>query len=301
MKPIITGFYDHHQSDLQSQIDFAVSKQLSDISLRNVNGHPLYLIDQKTYQEIISTIKKGKIKVSLLDPNMPAYDLEDDKKHQEAMDVYKDLLILAQKIKTTYILLRLPKVNLVIEQMELIKNRLEDFIHLAQQYHRKLVLEPSDGHKASTYAYILKKIKTPLLNIQFNPVYFLGLKESTTTVYRLFKKKIVFFRANDATLDGQPQLLGHGKTDFLKVSKKLLRDKFDGYIMVDNDLHQLIENPKQEEKKSWFKQVFKKKDKKRDKAYQTLKTQLKWSDEEKNVTYDDILENQIKLINYIFK
>jgi sugar phosphate isomerase/epimerase len=301
MRPILTGFFDHDQTSMQAQIDFAVKHQIEEISLRRVNDYPLSKIDQKTYQDIINVYKKNKIKISLIDPNLSAYDLYDEKKHKEALEIYKEMMLLAQKTKTPYVLLRLPKFNNVIEEIEALKHVLEDYLHLAQLHHRKLILEPSDGHKANTYAYVFKKFKTPLLRICFDPVYFTIQKESSTTVYRLLKKSIVFLRANDIDFKGVPKLIGHGKTDFLKISKKLLRDKFDGFIMVDNQLHELIVEPDHDEKKSFFKKIFIKKDKKADKAYEELKSQLKWQDAEKNVTYDDIIENQIRLIRYIFK
>ncbi|MFU8793003.1 MAG: hypothetical protein ACNA7K_03175 [Acholeplasmataceae bacterium] len=301
MKPLLTGFFDHDQITIQDQLDNARLHNISEVSLRMVNGFKLGEIDGKTYQDILNTVKKSKQKVVCLDPNLDPYDLYQEKRHKEAIETYKEIMILANKIKTPYIALRLPKFQNVIEEIEVINPYIEDYIHLAQQYHKKYILIPSSEHKANTYAYILKKFKTNILNMSFDPVYFYLNGESTTTSYRLLKKHITFIRANDCDIKGTPKLLGHGKTDFLKIAKRLIRDKYQGYIFVDNRLDELIHRPEPEVKKSIFKKIFTKSQKKQLNLYEDLKMQLKWQDPQKNVTYDDILDNQIKLLNYIFR
>lgn len=301
MKPVLTGFFDHDQKDIQSQLENARLHGVSEVSLRMVNGFKLGEIDGKTYQDIITSVKKSKQKVACLDPNLESYDLYQDKRHKDAVETYKEVMVLANKTKTPYVALRLPKFQNIIEEIEVLKPYLEDYIQLAQQYHKKYILIPGDEHKANTYAYVLKRFKTNIFNMSFDPVYFLLNGESTTTSYRLLKKHILFIRANDCDLKGTPKLLGHGKTDFLKIAKRLIRDKFQGYIFVDNRLDELIHTPEPEVKKSIFKKIFSKSQKKQLTMYEDLKMQLKWQDPQKNVTYDDILDNQIKLLNYIFR
>jgi sugar phosphate isomerase/epimerase len=301
MKPILTGYFDHESSDINAQFEFARLHQLDTISLRMVNNYKLKDIDQKTYQSIISTVKKNRIKVICLDPNLETYDLYQEKRHQEAITIYREIMGLANKIKTPYIALRLPKFQSVIDEIEAIDPYMQDYILLAQQNHKKLVLIPGDGHKAQTYAYLIKKYKTSLLSVCFDPVYFVEIGEPNITNYRLLRKNISFLRANDCTLKGEPRLIGYGKTDFLKLAKKLLRDRFDGYIFIDNHLHELIYLKPVEIEKNFFKKLFTKSDKKQVSVYDDLKTQMKWHETEKNVTYDDIIDNQIKLLNYIFR
>ena len=301
MKPILTGYFDHKDTEINTQLENARLHQIQEVSLRMANGFKLGDIDGKTYQEIITALKKSKQKVICLDPNIETYDLYQDNKHKASVEIYKDLMGLASKTKTPYIALRLPKFNDVIEEIDVISPYMDDYIHLAQQHHKKLVLIPSDAHKANTYAYLLKKYKSNLLNMCFDPVYFYLNGESTTTSYRLLKKHILFIRANDVDIKGTPKLLGHGNTDFLKIAKRLIRDKYQGYIFVDNTLDVLIHRPETEEKKTFIKKIFSKSNKKQINLYEDLKAQLKWQDQEKNVTYDDILANQIKLLNYIFR
>jgi sugar phosphate isomerase/epimerase len=301
MKPILTGFFDHDSSDLDAQFEFARLHQLDTISLRMANNFKLKDIDQKTYQSIITAVKKNKIKIVCLDPNVESYDLYQEKRHQETINIYRDIMGLANKIKTPYIALRLPKFQSVIDEIEAIDPYIQDYILLAQQHHKKLVFIPADGHKAQTYAYLIKKYKTPILSVCFDPVYFTEIGEPNITNYRLLRKNITFLRANDVTLKGEPRLLGYGKTDFLKLAKKLLRDRFDGYIFIDSKLHELIYTKPVEVEKNFFKKIFKKSDKKQVSVYDELKVQMKWTEIEKNVTYDDIIDNQKKLLNYIFR
>ena len=304
MKPIITGFFDRDQKlSLEEQLEFAKSKQLTHIAVKKIEDFALGEIDQKTYQHVIQTTKKYKLKYAILDPHIKTYDLYDEKKHSEAIEIYKDIFLLANKLKASYIALRLPKFTNVIDEIELIDQKMSDYLKLAQQHHRKYVFMPASNHKGQTYAYLLRKYKTNLFNMCFDPVYFLKQKESTTITYRLLKKHIEVFIANDANIDGEPKLLGYGKTDFVKISKRLIRDNFSGYILLDNQFSSFMKEDQTTEKKPFFKRLFSNEKKKKEQSLLELKSKLfpHQDLEEKNVTYDDILDNQIKVLEIIFK
>jgi hypothetical protein len=175
------------------------------------------------------------------------------------------------------------------------------FVDLSMRSNKKLILELSHDYKANTYAYLFKKFKSNHLGILFDPVYFMTHNESTTTAYRLLKGNIFAFVAHDADHQGNPELIGYGKTDAVAICKKLIRDRYDGFILMDNLFHPVTFDLTEPKKKAFSVKYFLVKKRKR-KIINELSKKIFPNEETKNVTYDDILENQKKVIKgYIFK
>ncbi|BCR36560.1 sugar phosphate isomerase/epimerase family protein [Mariniplasma anaerobium] len=301
MKQTITGFLDQEgKLKFNQQLELANKHNIDQISLRYYNQKPLIEINDKEVKEMLVLLKDHRLKVGIIDTLIKPYDVNSDAKYKEALDEFKYMVKLADKFKTNYLILRLPIFNDVIKELDVIKARLHSFIDVANKKGKKILLMPDQGYKANTYAYLLKKLKSNNLYVLFDPIYFMDIQESTTTAYRLLKKNIEAFSCHDQDHQGTPKLIGYGKTDIVSLFKKLIRDRFSGFLLVDNEFYKAVfEEP--EHKEGFFKKMFSKTKKKKEAQKDELSKKIFPNEETKNVTYDDILDNQVKVLHVIFK
>ena len=301
MKPTITGFFDQNgKLTFDEQIALAMKHKIETICLRAYNKRPIIELSDGDLKQIISTTKDAKIKIGMIDTNIMSYDLYDEKKYKDALDEFKYMIKVADKLKATHLTFRLPIFNEVIKEYDALEKRLDPFIDAAMRNSKKIILLPVQEYKASVYAFIMKKLKSNVVSVAFDPVHILMNNESTTTAYRLLKKKIGLFMAIDADLGRKPKLIGYGKTDVHELLKKLFRDKFDGFISVDNQFSETIfdDEPK---KTGFLKSIFSNEQKKKNDTLTDLSKKIFPNEETKNVTYDDILTNQLKVLHLLFK
>lgn len=301
MKPILCGFLDQEEhASFQEVIDRALRLGIDHIGLRSYGGKPLIELSDAEIKNLQNDLKTAKLKVSVIDPKIASYDVYDEGKHKEALDQFKYMLKFADRFKASHLFLRIPKFNDVIEEFDAIEKRMTDYIDQAMRAGKKIILLPVNQYKANVFAFIFKKMKSNQVSYAYNPVAIMEHGEPATTAYRLLKDKIGLIQAIDATHDGEPMLLGYGKTDVLNIFKKLLRDRYDGLIMVDNYFYTDVFMEKTE-KKGFFKKIFSNDKKKKASQKSDLSRKIFPNEETKNVTYDDILENQIKVLKIIFK
>lgn len=301
MKAILTAYLDQHgQSSFAEQLEKVIKFELDHLCLRIWNGQPLIELSDGELKKILLDTKGSRIKIAMIDSGIQPYDPYDDRKHAKALDEYKYMLKLADRIKATYVLMRLPIINNVIEEYDTLEKRMGDFVDAAMRAGQKMVIMPEKGIKSNTYAYLFKKMKSKHMAIAFDPVLVMMNNESTTTAYRLLRNYMTIFFAHDANHQGQPELMGYGKSDTLKILKKLDRDRFDGFIVMDQHFHQTVFK-QEEEKKGFFKKLFSNDKKKKDDELRLLSRRIFPDEETKNVTEDDILRHQIQLVKTIFK
>jgi sugar phosphate isomerase/epimerase len=301
MKPIITGFFDMDTKlSLEDQLKIANKHQIDTICLRKYENRPYIELNDQEVKKIVLELKTEKIKVAILDPMIDSYDLYDEKKHQNALEEFKYMVKMADKLKATHLYYRLPKFNNVIEEYDEIYKKIEPFIDFSMRNSKKLIFIPVNNYKVNTYAYLFKKLKVNMISYLFDPQKIMNNNESTTTAYRLLKSYIGAFRTIDANHENEPELLGYGKTDVIPIFKKLIRDRYQGFLIVDNQFHDTIFNEKPA-KQSFFKKLFVNQKKKDETEKSLLSKRIFPNEEIKNVTYDDILENQIKVVRVIFK
>ncbi len=226
MKPNITGFFDYDgTASFQEQIAVAQKNQIEYICLRTYDGKPIIELSDSELKKIMLELKTAKLKIAVLDTGISSYDIYDERKHAEALDEFKYMIKVADKLKVSHLFFRLPLFNDVIEEYEMIFKRLEPYVDQAMKNSKKIILLPVNGYKANTYVYLFKKIKSNTLSLAFDPVAIMMNNESTTTAYRLLRTMIGAFMAEDADHQNVPKLLGYGKTDIITIFKKLLRDR----------------------------------------------------------------------------
>ncbi|MDO9630053.1 MAG: TIM barrel protein [Acholeplasmataceae bacterium] len=301
MKPNITGFFDYDgASSFQEQIALAQRNQMEYICLRSYNGQPIIELSDNDLKKIMLELKTAKLKIAVLDTSIPSYDLYDDKRHADALDEFKYMIKVADRLKVSHLFFRLPKFNDVIEEYDNINKRLEPYVDAAMKNGKKIILLPVNNYKANTYTYLFKKIKSNVLSFAFDPVAIMMNNESTTTAYRLLRTMIGAVMCIDADHQNMPKLIGYGKTDIVTIFKKLLRDRYAGFLMVDNRFHTSVFNV-EPKKVGLFKKIFSNDKKKKENEMLDLSKKIFPNEETKNVTIDDILENQIKVLRIIFK
>ncbi|MCR3906297.1 MAG: sugar phosphate isomerase/epimerase [Tenericutes bacterium] len=301
MRPIIAGFLDQDgTSSFDEQIELVNKHKLSSICLRQYNQKPLIELKDSEIKKIMSTLKEQKLKIAIIDTNNKSYDIYNDRNHADMLDEFKYMVKLSDKLKVSHLFFRLPKFTNVIEEYDAIEKRLTPYVDIAMRHNKKIILLPVNHYKANIYAYILKKMKSNVLSVVFNPVSVMLNNEPTTTAYRLLKKKIGAFMTVDADHQGVPKLIGYGKTDIIPLFKKLLRDKYAGFLLIDNEFKQTVFKP-EPIKQGFFQKIFSREKKKIENELNDLSKKIFPNEETKNVTHDDILENQIKVLKVIFK
>lgn len=300
MKAKITGFLDHDKSlSKEQQIELAKRHHLDTLCLRFTNKKDIFEVDDKMVRSLLDLFKTNRIKIGIIDPEIKPYKIDHKNHHEEALDQFKYTLKIASKFKATHIYLRLPLFNSVIDEYPIIEKKLNDYVDLANKANKKIIIVPSDDYKMNTYTYIFKKYKSNVLTILFDPVHVMSQKQSATTTYRLLKKHISAFACHDANHEGIPKLLGYGKADVIALFKKLMRDSYKGFLLVDNAFYKEIfeEEP---ERKGIF-NFFNKSKKRKQSTQEEISKIIFPNEETKNATYDDILDNQIKLLHMLFK
>jgi len=301
MKPIITGFFDHQGSiSFDEQLNIIQRHQMNQVCLRYYNQKPLIECSDKELKEIYNKTKDKRIKIAAIDTLIKSYDINNDLEAKEAFDAFKHLVKVAQKLKISYLFVRLPKFHDVIEEFENIKLRLEPWVQLCAKQNKKMILVLEEPYKANTYAYIIKKMKSNYLKVLYDPVYFLEIHQSNTTSYRILKKHIQAFACRDADQKLNPKLIGYGKTDIIALLKKLIRDRYSNFLLMDNEFYEKVFAP-QEEKAGFFKKLFSKTKKRDQKQIENISKKIFPNEQTKNATYDDILDNQLNVIQLIFK
>ncbi len=300
MKPKLTAYFDHDgKTPLKESIALAKRHGLNQIALRYYNKRPLIEMSEKDAKAVYQLFKEENMMISFLDGQIGDYDLNSDRDYKAQLEQFKFLVELSDRLKTHVICLKLPKFTKVIDEFENIQIRLNPFFDYASKKRKRIMLLPSNDYKANTYAYIFKKMKSQHVDILFDPVYFLSIKQSTTTAYRVLKKYIGAFSCHDKDQHNHPRLLGYGKTDVIGLFKKLLRDRYHGFLIVDNEFYQQIFS-EGTTKKGLFGFRAKSEQKQKDALQKELSHVLFPNEQTRVCTYDDVLANQIKLVSVFF-
>ena len=301
MKAIITGFLDSNKDlSFDEQLDLAIKNQMSSICLRMYKKRPLIELKDSELKEIVEILKNKKMKIAFIDTNIKSYDINNDSRHKEALNDFKVTVLIAKKLKVQHLIYKLPIFTDVMKEYKNIELRLTPFVEFAMKHNKKIIICPNNSYKANVYAYIMKKMKSNVLSVLFDPVEIMNNDESTTTTYRILKRKIGAFRATDANSKNIPKLMGYGDTNVITILKKLVRDKYSGFLLVDNKFQEELKELETKDK-GLMKKLFNRKKKKKKTLIEEVSKVVFPNEEIKNATWDDILANQIKMLKTLFK
>lgn len=300
MKIRLSAYFDHlGKLSLKERLSLAKRHQVEAIGLRYYKERPLVEMTEKDVKEVYQLLKDERMQIAFIDGQIGDFDLNNDSQYKDHLEQFKYMIKIADRLRANIVCLRLPKFNDVIEEFDNINIRLTPFFEAASKRKKRIWLLPSNDYKANTYAYIFKKMKTSHVDMYFDPVYFLNIKQSNTTAYRLLKRYIGAFACHDQNQHGLPKLLGYGKTDIIGLFKRLKRDRYNGYFIVDNAFYREVFEPTTR-KKGLFGFKAKKLQKQKETLQKELSHVLFPSEQTRICTYDDVLSNQIKLVNIYF-
>jgi len=295
----ITSFFDFKGRELNTQIGIAKELELDTILLRYVGNKEIIELTKDEIIKVNGTLRKEKIDIAAIDPLINSYDLYDLEGYKNNLEQYEKAIVQAKALKVNNVYLRLPIINDIINEFETVEKQLTPIINIAIKNNINLLIEQGST-KTNILIYIIKYYKGKNLTLIFNPKELMVNKESITASYRLLKQYMTFFVANDIDKKNNPVLLGYGRLKILDLFKKLKRDKYKKYIILDDSFKDFfIEKPV--EKISLFKKIFSKKHKETNIYLQQYANKIFPKENDRKVELKDIFINQIEVLNIIFK
>ncbi len=241
MKLELLAYLDYEKASLEEQIDLALKLNIKSFLFREINGQNIVEMSEEVFQQTLLEFNKKKIKVAAVDPLIPSYDLyQPDAKKQ--FDASLELAIKrAKSLKAEYIYYVIPKFIDVTTDTDIILTHIKEHLSLIKKAKLDVLIKPASNHKANTYRFILNALKDDHIKINYDPVYFHLNKESNVTAYRLLREFIGIFVAADMDQMGIPRLVGLGKLEMTQMFKKLFKNKYNGYVVLDSKLPEVIQ------------------------------------------------------------
>lgn len=296
MKLSLSGFLNQELLDFNDYITKIKELNLNQICLSHYNKKTIDLVDDGEVRDILTTLKNEKLKVLLIKSSHKWDNITNDMEFIESLEIYKNVLKVATKLKATGIIFKAPFIDDAVKEHEVVVEKIKQFYDLAIKSKLDFYLEPHPNQQTNSYTYLFKKNKWDNIKFVFIPEYMLKNNESSTTNYRVIKPYMGLLYVNDFDFTYKPQLLGLGKTDILNLLKRIKRDEINMIFLIDNKFEEtyFLAPPKM----SLLKRIFKKKDNSKEELEQ-ITNKIFSGENKKNVTYHDILENQIKVIEKI--
>ena len=157
-----------------------------------------------------------------------------------------------------------------------------------------LWIYPREDQPYPLFLKLFKHMKTSQISLVFDPTYVKSNKGSVLSQYKALSRYIGCVVAHDITYKFEPELIGYGHADLIKLFKLIIKNNYKGDILCQPEFSKYIERL---HKKSQG--VFKFLRQKELNSYQLLKERLK-IDEKKDVELIDIYQNQLDVLSIIF-
>jgi len=280
----IVSFCDFSGKSLDEQLNTAEKLEISNIILRDFEDKNIAVLTDNEIKNILKKIKTAKKNILVIDPLISSYNINDEEECNKKIFEYKHIITQSQKLKVNYIIYRFPE----------FQDILNDFGHLFKKISPIIDFAQKNG---KTF-YILKKLKKKKISLIFNPVQCVKNGEPAITAYRLFKNYFSFFVAADIDSLKNPELLGYGKVKIVELFKKMKRDNFNGFVILDESFPKFIKT--QEIKKvPWYKKLLKTNVNKQNYLL-GFSSRIFPNENGKIANIYDIYENQIKALKIIF-
>lgn len=285
---IVLSFFDYFENNLEEQLLLFNKTKLPYFSLRKVKGLSFLDWTKKDIDEILLTLLKTN--TYLFDPLLYPKSFDD----QAYFDNLKQLSSFIKKSKIKEIILRIPAIkDIDIEHKDIQKHLLKLKLIFKKT---NLYIASDNQEKPVVLTYIFKELKTKGFKALFNPVLIYQKNESIIMNYRLLRDDIGIFLLSDINKDANPMLLGYGDIDLIAQIKRLFHNRYQGIILYDSNLDEVLEYFDLDYKKrrtfgtpSKFKNLYK--------DYLKQIT----DDETKYLSFEEIFLNQITVLKTIFK
>ncbi|VEU81225.1 apurinic/apyrimidinic endonuclease family protein [Haploplasma axanthum] len=293
----IIGYCDFDGTTIKEQIETANKLHVDHLIFRTYEDKNISILEDSEIKEISRELKLSKKDIMIIDPKIESYDLYDVDAYEKVLFEYEQAINQANKLKVNYILYRLPNFKNVLDEFDSVEKQLTPIIDLAKKSAKTLLIYP-EKEKTNVLVYILKKYRKKDLSLIFNPAQTIKNGESPTTAYRLLKEYFQFFIAADTDSKSNPELLGYGKVKIIDLFKRMNRDNYKGYIVLD-DSFPLFLDMQTTKKVPWFKKLFKSKNNS-DNYLRGYSLRIFPNEPERIVDIFDIYENQVKALKIVF-
>lgn len=292
----IVGFCDFDGTSIEEQITTAERLNIDHLLLRKIMDKTINEISNDEIKMINQKMKNAKKDIIAIDSKIAGHCIDDIDAYEQSIIEYEKTFEIANKLKVNNVFYRLPKINNIIEEFDILEGHILPIINLAKKYHITLLIYP-ENHRSNVLLYILKKINRKELTLIFNPKEAVFNKDSAIVGYRLLKDKFNFFVAADVDKKNNPELLGYGRVKIIEIFKRMNRDNYRGYIILDDSFCEFISENKTK-KVPWYKKLF---NKDNFTNYLTgYQVRIFPKEPEREINVLDIYENQIKALKIVF-
>ena len=157
-----------------------------------------------------------------------------------------------------------------------------------------LWIYPEEDQPYPLFLKLFKHMKAAHISLVFDPTIVKINKGSVLSQYKALSKYIGCVVAHDISTKYDPELIGYGQADLIKLFKLMIKNNYKGDILCQPEYSKYIQRL---HKKSQG--VFRFLRQKELKSYQLIKERLK-IDEKKDVELIDIYQNQLDVLSIIF-
>lgn len=284
----IASYFDYYNWTLDKQIKLFKDNELDYFILRKVNG-----LGFTNYLNKLNEVefKLKKIKVGFFDPLLAPIDFD----YETNINNLKLAVKFAKRVKTKNIVILIKPFNNKTTTKEL-KAYLKDILKITKRLNVFIKLD--NQNDMFIFHKIANEIKLRIIKLIFNPATIYLKNNSPISSYSLINRKMGLFEVADVSEDGEDILVGHGVIDTKQLFKNLYLSKYKGLVTLNSNLETVFKN-------FGVNPLDVKKKEKRENLTKYLETIQKMGyvlyDKENEVSFEDIISHQIKLLKIVFK
>lgn len=284
----IASYFDYYNWTLDKQIKLFKDNELDYFILRKVNG-----LGFSNYLNKLNEVefKLKKIKVGFFDPLLAPIDFD----YETNINNLKLAVKFAKSVKTKNIVILIKPFNNKTTTKEL-KAYLKDILKITKRLNVFIKLD--NQNDMFIFYKIANEIKLRKIKLIFNPATIHLKNNSPISSYSLINRKLGLFEVADVSEDGEDILVGHGVIDIKQLFKNLYLSKYKGLVTLNSNLETVFKN-------FGVNPLDVKKKEKRENLTKYLETIQKMGyvlyDKENEVSFEDIISHQIKLLKIVFK
>lgn len=295
----IIGHLEFAGKEINKQIKLATELNVDELIIRYINEDTKVSgISGKDLKEINQLLKKAKKAIFAIDPLIDSFDFYNNETTEFVISEYEKAVNAANLLKVNNIIFRLPIIEDILSEFELMKESLDNIIEIAKRSNKTLLIK-HENTTTSNITYIIKKYNNlKNLSVIFSPADAILNSDSPLAGYRVLKDYFNVFIASDIDSINNPELLGYGRVNIIDLFKRMKRDKYKGDIIIDERFVELFNND-EIKKVPFYKKLFNKKSL-FDKYLEGYALRVFPNEKEKLPTIYDIYHNQINVINIVF-